>query len=205
MIPPLHIVTDESVLQQPDFISIATELLLIGQRRLALHIRGHDLPAARLVEIVGALQPRAETVGSWLMVNDRADVALVARATGVHVGARSLPIGLVRALNPAFRVGYSAHSAEAAVEAERAGADFVFAGSIHPTASHPGVTPGGLPLLEAVVAACSCPVLAIGGITHERVAGVMRTGAYGVAVIRAVWQAPDPVQATEQFARLLEA
>jgi thiamine-phosphate diphosphorylase len=205
VIPPLHIVTNDAVLQQSDFVSIATELLLVVQRRMALHIRSHGISAARLVEIVNELQPRAQMVGSWLIVNDRADVALVTGATGVHVGARSLPIAVVRALKVDLRIGYSAHTPEEAAEADHAGADFIFAGSIYPTASHPGVAPGGLPLLEATVAHCNNPVLAIGGVTHERVGEVMRTGAYGVAVIGAVWRAPDPVQAAEHFARLLEA
>ena len=204
MIPPLHIVTDDVVLQQSSFISIATELLLVVQRRAALHIRAHTISAARLTEIVSSLTPRAESVGAWVIVNDRADVALVTGATGVHLGARSMPVQSVRALKPDFRIGFSAHDAEAAAEADRAGADFIFAGSIYPTASHPGRAPGGVPLLAGCVAMCSKPVLAIGGVTHERIAEVMRTGAYGVAVIRAVWQARDPVLAAEQFAKLLE-
>jgi thiamine-phosphate diphosphorylase len=139
----------------------------------------------------------------WLVVNDRVDIALAARADAVQLGARSLPIPAVRAMG-GLTIGYSAHSAAEAAAAERDGADFVFAGSIYPTASHPGIMPGGLALLEATVAACAIPVLAIGGMTHERVPGVLEMGAHGVAVISAVWHAADPVLAAEQFAKLLE-
>jgi thiamine monophosphate synthase len=64
--------------------------------------------------------------------------------------------------------------------------------------------PGGIQLLAACVARANVPVLAIGGVTHERVPEILQTGAHGVAIIRAVWQAADPVHAARQFARLLE-
>ena len=205
MIPQLHLVTDDVVLQQPNFIAVATELLLVLQRRMALHLRGRSTSAQTLFRIASELIPRAQTVGAALIVNDRVDIALTAGATGVQLGVRSLPIPAVRELSGTLQIGYSAHSAAEAAQAERDGANFLFAGSIYPTASHPGVVPGGLPLLESCVAACGQPVVAIGGVTHQRVPEVMRTGAYGIAVIRAVWEAPDPVQAAELFARLMDA
>jgi thiamine-phosphate diphosphorylase len=128
---------------------------------------------------------------------------MAARADAVQLGARSLPIRAARAMTD-LTIGYSAHSAAEAAGAERDGADFVFAGSIYATPSHPDITPAGLGLLEATVAACGIPVVAIGGMTHERVAGVLKTGAHGVALISAVWHAADPVQAAGQFAKLLE-
>jgi thiamine-phosphate diphosphorylase len=205
VIPRLHLVTDDAVLQQPNFIKSATELLLVLQRRIALHIRARELSAKTIFGIVRELQPRADTVGALLVVNDRADIALTAGAPGVQLGARSLPISVVRSLRADLTIGWSAHSAEAAAAAEREGANFIFAGSIYPTATHPGIAPGGTHLLEKCVAACEIPVLAIGGVTAERITEILRTGAYGVAVIRAVWSAPDPVPAAEELVRLIES
>ena len=199
MIPRLHLVTDDVVLQQPGFVTTATRVLRALEGRVALHVRARAVPARTLFGIVSDLRAHAH----WLAVNDRVDIAMTARADAVQLGARSLPIPAVRVM-AGLTIGYSAHSATEAAAAERDGADFVFAGSIHPTSSHPDIVPAGLALLEATVAACVIPVLAIGGMTRERVPGVLKTGAHGVAVISAVWHAADPVQAAGQFAKLLE-
>jgi thiazole tautomerase (transcriptional regulator TenI) len=119
---------------------------------------------------------------------------------------RSLPVGTVRAMaGPRLGIGYSAHDPNEAGEAERAGADFLFAGSIYPTSSHVETTPGGLGLLAECVDACTKPVLAIGGVNAQRVSDVLSTGAYGIAVISAVWNAADPVHAAQELVTLLES
>jgi|SRR5688572_280357 len=204
MVPRLHIVTNDEVLQQHDFTAKAVDLLLNLQRNIALHIRGRAQTGAYTFSIVQTLLEKAEFVGTLLVVNDRVDVALTAGARGVQLGIRSLPVGTVRAMaGPRLAIGYSAHSPEEAAEAERAGADFIFAGSIFRTTSHPEITPVGLSGLATCVDACSKPVFAIGGVNARRVSEVLSTGAYGIAVIDAVWQAPDPVHAAQELVRLL--
>jgi thiamine-phosphate diphosphorylase len=205
LIPRLHLVTDDVVLQSADFIRTATELLRTIERNVALHVRARTLSAAQLFELVSALLPAAQRARACLIVNDRVDIARTARAHGVQLGARTLPIRVVRELlEPKSLIGYSAHAADQAAQAAADGADFIFAGSIYQTASHPDTQPGGTELLKACVARVQLPVLAIGGVTPERVPEILQAGAHGVAVIRAVWQAADPVQAGRQFARLLE-
>lgn len=204
--PALHVVTDDAVLSRPNFVDVATELLVVLQWRLALHLRGRATPTSKLFSIANALAARAEFVKTQLHINDRVDVALAFDRTGVHLGARSLPVDRVRELLPRpRRIGYSAHSAGEAAEAERAGADFIFAGSIYASASHPAVAPGGIGLLTEVVDTCSVPVIAIGGIDAAKVQEVLSTGAYGVAVIGAVWNARDPVQSAEELVKMLES
>lgn len=206
MIPQLHLVTNDEVLGQSSFIDTAVELLLVLQRRAALHIRGRAISGAQLHRITSELIEKARFVGAMIVINDRVDVAFTARASGVQLGARSLPVKTVRAMAGArLAIGYSAHSAAESLEAEQAGANFILAGSIYATETHPGAAPGGLALLGSCVEACTVPVFAIGGVTAERVPEIVRTGAYGVAVIRAVWDAPSPVHAAEQLAKLLEA
>jgi thiamine-phosphate diphosphorylase len=205
MIPRLHIVTNDEVLKQTQFIPTAIDLLVNLQRTIALHIRSHEMTGAQTFKIVQQLLEKAEFVGTLLVVNDRVDVAFTARARGVQLGARSLPVGIVRAMaGPRLAIGYSAHAPAEAAEAERAGADFLFVGSIYPTTSHPDVVASGVSLLGDCVDACSKPVLAIGGVTAERVFEVLSTGAYGIAAISAVWHAPDPVHAAQELVKLLE-
>ncbi len=205
MIPRLHLVTDDAVLTAPQFLPIAHELLRSLGAALAFHIRARAASGAELFRLAAALRAPATASGALLVINDRVDVALTARADAVQLGARTLPVRSVRdMLEPTMGIGYSAHAAEEATRAAQDGADFVFAGTIYETASHGGAAPGGLALLSACVAACPVPVLAIGGVTTDRLGPVRAAGAHGVAVIRAVWRAPDPVHAALEFARLLE-
>ena len=107
----------------------------------------------------------------------------------------------------ALIVGRSVHSLEAAHRAEAEGAGYLIAGPIYETPSHPGRTPAGLRLIEDVTAAVAIPVLAIGGITAERVAPVLRAGpdVIGVAVISAVLAAPSPSDAARRLRAALDA
>jgi thiamine-phosphate pyrophosphorylase len=204
LIPRLQLVTDDAILQQPDFITHAAAIMRALREQVAVQVRARELAASTLFQIVSELQSVARETGALLLVNDRIDVALTAHAPGVQLGARSLPVTVARRLLGSRLIGYSAHSREECVAAERDGADFLLVGSIYRTASHPGAAPAGISLLEQSAAACRKPVLAIGGITAEHVPELRRAGAHGVAVIRAVWSAPDPVHAALELTKLLE-
>jgi thiamine-phosphate diphosphorylase len=100
-------------------------------------------------------------------------------------------------------VGRSVHSPEGA--ADSSGVDYVLAGHVYPSASKPGKPPLGLEGLARIVAVAPCPVIAIGGITSERVAEVLRAGAYGIAVTGAIAEAADPYLATKELRAAVES
>ena len=202
LIPRLHLVTNDVVLQQPAFFNSATQIIDRLADRVALHIRGASTTAALRYDL--AVRLRDQNDAAPIIINDRVDIALAANAHGVQLGARSIEVRDARRLLGKKWIGYSAHDAAEAANAVAEGADWIFAGSIYPTATHPDAAPAGPALITGCARSCVAPILAIGGITAERVAEVRAAGAYGVAVIRAVWSARDPVQAAEQFARLLE-
>lgn len=129
-----------------------------------------------------------------LLVNGSPESALAA-GTGLHLRERDPIPENARAFLPACALlGRSVHSPEAA--AASTGVDYLLAGHVFPSASKPGREPLGLERFAAIVAASPCPVLAIGGITAERVEAVMAAGAHGVAVIGAIAEAADPRAAT---------
>ena len=136
-----------------------------------------------------------------VVVNDRPDVALAARADGVHVGDEDLPVALVRRIvGPDMLLGVTVRSVEQALQAARDGADYVGFGPIFATSTKSvGAPPQGLAALERVVAACPIPVVAIAGITLERAAEIARTGAAGAAVVADVLGAEDPVERARAF------
>lgn len=119
-----------------------------------------------------------------VVVNDRLDVAVAAGAHGVHLRGDSIAPERARSMVPAgFLIGRSVHGAGEAVLAAR-GADYCVAGTVFPTPSKPGLRqPLGLEGLEAIVRAVPLPVLAIGGVSMERIEAVAATGAAGMAAI----------------------
>jgi thiazole tautomerase (transcriptional regulator TenI) len=184
LIPRLHLVTDDVVLQQPAFFNSAFQIIDRLADRVALHIRGSSTTAAQLYDLATRLRESNEATP--IIINDRIDIALASHAQGVQLGARSIEIRDARRLLGKKWVGYSAHDAAEATNAAAEGADWIFAGSIYPTATHPNAVPAGPALITGCARGCEVPILAIGGITAERVQEVRAAGAYGVAVIRAV-------------------
>jgi len=119
----------------------------------------------------------------------------------VQLGMRSLPVDAARALLPAASVvGYSAHAAR---EAASAGADFIVFGTVFDSPSHPGQAAAGIAALADTAAMANVPVVAIGGITADRVAAALQAGAYGVAVLSGVWAAREPVASALDYASAL--
>ncbi|MEX2610078.1 MAG: thiamine phosphate synthase [Gemmatimonadota bacterium] len=196
----LHVVTDDGVLAAPDFPARARRAMEAADGRAALHLRGHGTPVRRLLALAGALVD-----AGTLLVNDRLDVALAAGAAGVQLGRRGVPVAAARrVLGADALLGYSAHGPAEAAEAAADGTDFVLLGTIYGSASHPGATPAGPAALRAAVDACPVPVLAIGGITPERVAPVLAAGAHGVAVLGGVWAARDETAAVRAYLAALD-
>ena len=202
-IPRLHLVTNDAILLSPDFVGQVERLLGHAGPAIALHLRGYGLTGGQLWARAERCAEVARRSGAWLVVNDRVDVALGCGARAVQLGRRSLPIEAVRRLlGERALIGASVHDPEQLAAARAGGADFMVAGTVYGTPSHPGIVPSGVPWV-AEVAREGVPVIAIGGITAARVAEVRQAGAYGVAAIRAIWQAADPRAAIDELLKAL--
>ena len=198
-LPPLHVVTDDAVLARPDFERSAGDVLAAGGARLALHLRGPATDGSRLYALALALREGARSSGALLLANDRVDLTLVADLDGVHLGARSLPASVARPLLPPDRwLGVSVHD-DAGARAASQDADYLVVGTLFATASHPGRAGAGLTGMARVRAAVGLPLLAIGGITVQRVPEVVLAGAQGVAVLSGIWSAADPAAAVADY------
>ncbi len=161
---------------------------------------------AELVPTVAACR----AAGVPLLVDDHLDLALAAGADGVHLGQDDLPVEAARrvadgcAAGP-FVVGATATTVAQALAAEAAGADYVGFGPVFATRSKRSpASVKGLAGLAAACAAVRLPVIAIAGVTPERVAAVLDAGAHGVAVMTAVTAAADPQAAAAAFREALE-
>ena len=225
VIPRLHVVTDDQVLGRPDFETRAREVCEVLETRepadrggvdrggvggsaggsVALHLRGPHTTGRELIRLARVLCEPAAACGVTLLVNDRLDVALAVEVAGVHLGSRSVPPTQARRLLGANRLlGVSVHSESEAAEATESGADYLFFGPVFETPSHSGVAARGAELMGRVASRVDLPVVGIGGVTPERAAAVITSGAHGVAAIRGIWDAPSPADAVQVYLDAVE-
>jgi thiamine-phosphate diphosphorylase len=196
-LPPLHIVTDDEVVGRPDFVDRARLILEMGGPDVGFHLRAPRASGRRLHDLACVIGNPVDR-GAVLLVNDRIDVAL-AVADGAQVGARGVRVrDARRMLGPDRLLGASVHTAAGAIDAAAEGADFVIAGTIWQTASHPGRKGAGLELIREI-AKSDVPVIAIGGVTPARAVEARQAGASGIAVIRGVWDAAEPAEAVREY------
>jgi thiamine-phosphate diphosphorylase len=196
-LPRLHAITDERIARRADLELVAAALAEGGGSELAFHARGRGLTGLEHYELAGRLAVRPP---GRLFVNDRLDVALAVPTAGVQLGHGSMPVSAARALNPLWWIGKSVHDLAEAQAARTEGADYLVVGPVFTTASHPGRAPLGVKRLQAIASAVDgLPVIAIGGITADRVREVRNSGAYGVAAIRALWDDAEPAVAARRM------
>jgi thiamine-phosphate pyrophosphorylase len=199
-LPRLHAITDEQIARRHDVETVARALADGGGTDLAIHARGRSLTGLEHYD----LSVRLSVFTSFLFVNDRLDVALTVPAAGVHLGQASLPIDAARTLNPQWWIGKSVHNLDEADAARLAGADYLVVGPVYETASHPDRPALGIERVRQITALDpELPVIAIGGITLDRIQGVRAAGAYGVAAIRALWDDAEPVEAARRMRKEL--
>jgi thiamine-phosphate pyrophosphorylase len=201
----LTLVTDRTQTRGRDLAAVVAECLAAGLP--AVQAREKDLGAADLAALCRRLRDLTRAHGARLVVNDRVDVALAVGADGVQRTHASLPVADIRAIaGRRLAIGASVHSLDEAVDAERQGADWIVFGPVYDTPSkRRWGPPQGLERLGRVAAAVRVPVIAIGGITPERVAAVRAAGAAGVAAIGALLDTDAPGEATKRFLEALAA
>ena len=188
--PLLCFVTDRKRCLGRDLEEVVDEAVAHGAGMVQL--REKDLSARDLYDL-GERVKDAIAVRAKFIVNDRIDVALALKADGVQLPEDGMPVAEARRIvGPNMLIGRSVHSVGVAVEAQLDGADFLIAGTIFPSPSHPGGPAQGTNFLRAVHREVSLPILAIGGVTSHNVSEVMEAGCSGVAVISAISEAVDP-------------
>ena len=154
-----------------------------------IQLRLKDVDARDLVRIARGL---VETIPAPVIVNDRADIALAAGAAGVHVGVDDLPAAALRKVVPAdFIIGASVGSEDEVKWS--VGADYVGIGPVYATVSKPDAGEAiGIAEFARLAKLTGLPAVAIGGIDASNWRDTLGAGANGVAVIRAIFSAPDP-------------
>lgn len=196
----LYVITDAAIAGGRPHAAVARAALEGGAD--VIQLRDKSASTRALYDAARELRRLTAECGAAFIVNDRLDIALAVDADGLHVGQDDLPAAEARRLlGPGKILGVSAANIEEARAAERDGADYLGVGAIfeaRSTKADAGA-PRGVGILSLLRSRTSRPLVAIGGITADNVAEVIRAGAHCAAVISAVVGADDVARA----ARLL--
>jgi len=166
-----------------------------------VQLREKDLSSVELYVLASEIREITMEKGANLIINDRVDIALAVDADGVHLGWKSLGIGLVRKMIGHDKlIGFSAHNLQEAKKAEDSGADYVTISPIFDTVYKDYfVEPLGTEKIGKIKEEIDIPVIALGGINENNVNGVLENGAYGIAVISAILQSENPRQSANRL------
>ena len=201
-LPVLCFIVSPAAMKDSEIDKVVAEAVAGGVAMVQL--RDREMPGGELLDLARRLK-RVVRGKALLIINDRIDLAIAADADGIQLPENGLPTLVSRGLIGKYAViGRSVHSPDAASQAGREGADFVIAGTIYKSPSKPEVKPAGLSLITEIVKSTTLPVMAVGGVTAERVGDVVKAGAAGVAVISAIAKAEDPKSAAEGLATALK-
>ena len=202
VLPRLYVILDAALVTTSE-TGCAQRLADAGVR--LIQYRNKVACARELLESSKKLAELLLPRGITFVVNDRADVAALAEANGVHVGQEDLGVEEARRVVGAGKiVGVSTHNLEQFRRAAASSADYIAVGPIFTTATKENPDPVvGIELIRTVRTLTDKPIVAIGGITLERAAETIEAGADSVAVISDILRAPDPGTRARQYIALL--
>ena len=152
-----------------------------------VQLRAKRLDDRSFLALASRMRGLCGEAGSTFFVNDRADIARIVRADGLHLGQDDLAVANARRVVGSMQIGVSTHDPSQATQAERDGADLIAFGPVFETTTKENPDPVvGLETLAEVCRVVSRPVVAIGGITTENIAETLGAGARYAAVISAL-------------------
>lgn len=200
-LPRLYAVLDVDLCRARQIEPLALLAAFLDGGATLIQLRDKDPSSGARLALADAAVTLARGTGARLIVNDRADLARLSGAAGVHVGQEDLPVEEARRIAGSDAiVGVSTHDEAQVAAAVRTSASYIAVGPIYGTASKDtGYTARGLDLVRHAVRASRVPVVAIGGITLERAPEVIAAGAASVAVISDLLTGGDPAARTRAF------
>jgi thiamine-phosphate pyrophosphorylase len=204
VLPRLYVILDAALLTTPD-TDCAQKLAGAGVR--LLQYRNKNASTRELFEASKRLASLLVPQGVTFFVNDSADVAALAGASGVHVGQEDLGVEAARSvIGPGILVGVSTHNLEQFKRAAATSADYIAVGPVFATSAKANPDPVvGTDFVRQVRPLTDKPIVAIGGITLDRAMEAFEAGADSVAVISDILLAPDPGRRARQYIQKLDA
>jgi thiamine-phosphate pyrophosphorylase len=169
-----------------------------------LQLRSKTLLDGEFLVIGRKLREIARRRKKLFIVNDRAHIARLLRADGLHLGQDDLPIREARKIvGPKMIIGKSTHSLRQAIQAIREGADYIGVGPVFKTPTKPGYAQVGLRLVQQVASRIKIPFVAIGGIDETNVRQVVSSGVDCIAVVRAIFDSKNPEKSARHLKEII--
>lgn len=186
----VYLILDTMSVGGRDVVDVAVQAIRGGVKVIQLRHKRHG--KAEQLGIAHRVRQLCAQKQVLFIVNDYLDIALAARADGLHLGQGDLPVAEARRVLPLnMLVGCSTTTVAQAKRAQSSGADYIAVGSIYPTSSKERYRLVGLEALRRIRQRVSLPLVAVGGIKADNAGAVIEAGANGVAVISAVLGAED--------------
>jgi thiamine-phosphate pyrophosphorylase len=207
-IPRLNAIVDVEVSERAGWQPLDVARALVAGGATFLQLRAKTTASGALLELAAAVAEMAHQSGAVLIVNDRADIARLAGADGVHVGQDDLsPVAVRRIVGDQMILGLSTHTVEQLDAGSRQPIDYLAIGPVFKTTSKAtGYSARGLDMVrEAVLRSGGIPLVAIGGVTIDTAPSVIEAGAASVAVISDLLNTGDPEARTRAFLERLNA
>lgn len=199
----LYAVTDDAWLEGRTLDACVAEALAGGATFVQLRRKG--VPAEALAEEARKLIPPCRQAEVPFVINDSVEAALLSGADGVHVGQSDAACAYARqVLGPRAIVGVSVQTVVQALDAQEAGASYLGVGAVVPTSTKLDAEIVPASELAAICAAVDIPVVAIGGINQATIPALCGSGIDGVAVVSAIFSAPDIRRATMRLSALVD-
>lgn len=199
----LYLCTDRD-LMTTETIEEAVELAIKGGVTI-VQLREKECQGKEFLKIAQSVKEVTDAYEIPLIINDRVDVALAVDADGVHLGQKDIPAEIARELLGQDKIiGVSAYNAELALQAQKAGADYIGVGDVFGTSTKSGTHHVSLEELVKIRNTVKIPMVAIGGVNTENVGQLAGIGVNGVAVISAVLGAKNITEAAEEMVRLVD-
>lgn len=168
-----------------------------------VQLREKELDQADFLEEAREMAALCKRYHVPFIINDNVDIAIACHADGVHVGQDDMAASEVRKrVGDQMMIGVSAHTVEEALEAVRNGADYLGLGAVFSTSTKADADAMSFDTLKAICDAVDIPTVAIGGISASNLIQLSGSGVDGVAVVSAIFGAPDPGKATAQLVEL---
>lgn len=170
-----------------------------------IQLRKKTMPKDQQYRLAVLLRDLTRARDALLIVNDHPDLAIAADADGVHLGQDDFPPRMIRSLHgfTGRLLGRSTHSLEQALAGVADGVDYLGVGPVYGTPTKAGRPAVGCDLVREVAAGVDLPFVAIGGIDAATAPSVLAAGARAIAVVRAVYDAPDPQEAARRLRELV--
>ncbi|HEY8908776.1 MAG TPA: thiamine phosphate synthase [Desulfosporosinus sp.] len=196
----LYLVTDRNLLRGRDLVQ-SIELAIQGGVTL-VQLREKSVSTREFLELAIRVKEITFRYRIPLIINDRLDIALAAKADGLHVGQDDLPMAKARELFPNKIIGVSASTLAEALLAQQQGADYLGVGAIYTTSTKTDAPEVSLDQLELIKKSVTIPVVAIGGINEKNLKQVLATGVDGVSVVSAILAKENILKAAQQLREL---